>query len=133
MRHGACSKKSRAARVTQTQLATSLREWVYGLGQGLISQMAHGRPAVAVAAAALKGGMGRPQVERIRQLERAAQVSGISIRWIRKTTFEQTFAALCRRYDDPNGTSATWVTRAGGTSPSGRDLSIHAISITLDG
>jgi hypothetical protein len=55
-------------------LAEALRQCGYGLSQGLISQMAYAvdrlRPILSQA---LEGGIGRPQVARIRSLERAAR------------------------------------------------------------
>ena len=120
--------------VTQTQLATTLRECGYALGQGRISQMTYAvdrlLPLLPVA---LQGGMGRPQVERIRQLERAAQIVWRQHALDAEDDFEQTFATLCRRYDDPawdinnlrRALEAEIAVRA--------DVSIHAVSLALDG
>ena len=120
--------------VTQTQLAATLRERGYALGQGRISQMAYAVDRLLpLLPAALKGGMGRPQVERIRQLERAAQIVWRQHALDAEDDFEQTFAALCRRYDDPEWDINNLRRALEAEIAERADVSIHAVSIALDG
>ena len=120
--------------VTQTQLANTLRACGYALGQGRISQMAYAVDRLLpLLPAALQGGMGRPQVERIRQLERAAQTVWRQYSLDAEDDFEQTFAALCRRYDDPAWDINNLRRALEAEIAERADVSIHAISIVLDG
>ncbi len=108
--------------ITQTQLAAALRERGFALSQGLISQMAYTVDRLLpLIPTALKGGMGRPQVERIRQLERAAH-----------DDFEQTFAVLCRRYDDDEWDINSLRRALEAEIAERAETSIHAISIAFD-
>ncbi|MCP5314511.1 MAG: ParB N-terminal domain-containing protein [Chromatiaceae bacterium] len=119
--------------VTQMQLAAMLRERGYGLGQGRISQMAYAverlYPLLPIA---LKAGMGRPQVERIRQIERAAQTVWCQYSLDTEDDFEQTFAALCRRYDDTEWDIGNLRRALEAEIAERADLSIHAVSIALE-
>ena len=120
--------------VTQTQLATTLRECGYALGQGRISQMTYAVDRLLpLLPAALQGGMGRPQVERIRQLERAAQTVWRQHALDAEDDFEQTFATLCRRYDDPAWDINNLRRALEAEIAERADVSIHAVSIALDG
>lgn len=88
--------------ISQRKLQMALAAGGYSLSHGLISRMGY---AVArllpLIPQALNAGLGRPQVQRIRALERAAlQV------WERHAlgdaaVFDEVFATLCRRYDAP--------------------------------
>ena len=119
--------------ITQTQLATSLRERGFALSQGLISQMAYTVDRLLpLIPTALKGGMGRPQVERIRQLERAAHNIWRQHSMDSDDDFEQTFAALCRRSDDSEWDINNLRRALEAEIAERADLSIHAISIALD-
>lgn len=119
--------------ITQTQLAASLRERGFALSQGLISQMAYTVDCLLpLIPTALKDGMGRPQVERIRQLERAAQSIWRQHSLDSDDDFEQTFAALCRRYDDPDWDINNLRRALEAEVAERADISIHAISIALD-
>lgn len=121
------------AGVTQTQLAAMLRECGYALGQGRISQMAYAVERLfPLLPIALKAGMGRPQVERIRQLERAAQTVWCQYSLDPEDDFEQTFAALCRRYDDTEWDIANLRRSLEAEIAERADLSIHAVSIALE-
>ena len=86
--------------LSQRRLETLLRERGYSLSHGLISQMGYAVHTLLPAIPrALQSGLGRPQVERIRALDRAAR--GI---WKKRKlgdddTFDAVFAALCKRYD----------------------------------
>jgi ParB family protein of integrating conjugative element (PFGI_1 class) len=89
-------------RITQTQLAELLKARGYGLSQGLISQMAYAvERLLPMVPNALHNGLGRPQVERLRQLEKAARTLWLERPIDTEAEFEATLAALCRRYDSP--------------------------------
>ncbi|MCP4996728.1 MAG: chromosome partitioning protein ParB [Gammaproteobacteria bacterium] len=71
----------------------------YALSQGLISRMGYAvHRLLPLLPLALNSGMGRPQILRIRALDRA----GLNI-WnkhgLDEQDFDQVFATLCRRYD----------------------------------
>ena len=119
--------------LSQRQLETILRERGYSLSHGMISQMGYAvHTLLAMIPKALRAGLGRPQVERIRALDRAA-------RWIWKKRdlgddepFDAVLAALCRRYDDPE-----WdleLLRAGIETEIAEvlEVSIHTIRVELD-
>ncbi|MDZ7751456.1 MAG: ParB family protein [Gammaproteobacteria bacterium] len=89
--------------ITQAELSAALKDRGYGLSQGLISQMQYAvERLLPLLPAALLSGLGRPQVERIRQLERAVRAIWLERAVDTEAVFDQTFGALCRRYDDPD-------------------------------
>lgn len=91
-----------AQAVNQTQLAAILKARGFGLSQGLISRMAYAvETLLPLIPQALLGGLGRPQIERIRSLERAARVLWFEHRLDAQDDYDTVFATLCRRYDAP--------------------------------
>jgi ParB family protein of integrating conjugative element (PFGI_1 class) len=117
--------------VTQTHLAEVLKARGYGLSQGRISQLLYTvETLLPLVPQALEGGLGRPQVERIRSLDRAAR--GLWEDKVRDDAYEDVFAALCRRYDAPEwdidnlrrALEAEIAERSG--------ISIHAVSMELE-
>jgi len=120
--------------VTQTQLAEALSDRGYALSQGLISQMAYTvERLLPLLPAALKGGMGRPQVERIRQLERAARALWLDRSIDTEDEFDQAFAELCRRYDSPEWDIGNLRRALEAEMAERADVSIHAVSMVLEG
>ncbi|MES9897717.1 MAG: ParB family protein [Sedimenticola sp.] len=86
--------------ISQRKLQIALAAGGYSLSHGLISRMGYAvKRLLPLIPKALNAGLGRPQVQRIRALDRAAfQV------WKRhalgdETVFDEVFATLCRRYD----------------------------------
>ena len=123
--------ETEAGEVTQTQLAEVLKARGYGLTQGRISQLEYTvETLLPLLPQALQAGLGRPQVERIRSLERAAR--GLWSDRVRDEDYDSVFASLCRRYDAPEwdidnlrrALEAEIAERAG--------ISIHAASMALD-
>ncbi|HUS96302.1 MAG TPA: ParB family protein, partial [Hyphomicrobiaceae bacterium] len=126
-------QESGAEDITNKDLAIKLREIGYGIGESLICQMSY---AVGVLLPlmpkALQSGMGSHQVVRIRALERAAKNL-----WEKRcadgdTTFDEVFAALCRRYD-----GAEWDTNALQSAIENEiaeesETSLHTIRVDLD-
>ena len=91
-----------ADEISQRRLQMALAAGGYSLSHGLISRMGYAvRRLLPLIPQALNAGLGRPQVQRIRALDRAAlQV------WQRhalgdEAVFDEVFATLCRRYDAP--------------------------------
>ena len=88
--------------LSQRQLATLFTERGFGLSHSMISRMAYAVNTLwPNMPNALNAGMGRPQVEKIRSLGRAARHI-----WLRRklgddALFDMIFAELCRRYDEP--------------------------------
>lgn len=88
--------------LSQRRLETILRDRGYSLSHGLISQMGYAvHTLLPVIPQALKSGLGRPQVERIRALDRTARALWIKLKLGDNESFDAVFAALCERYDSP--------------------------------
>ena len=88
--------------LTQRHLETLLRDRGYSLSHGLISQMGYAvHNLLPVIPQALSTGLGRPQVERIRALDRAARAIWKKHDLGNDESFDAVFAALCKRYDGP--------------------------------
>ncbi len=88
--------------LSQRRLETILRDRGYSLSHGLISQMGYAvHTLLPVIPQALKSGLGRPQVERIRALDRAARALWKKRKLGDDESFDAVFAALCERYDGP--------------------------------
>lgn len=120
-------------KLSQRRLETLLRERGYSLSHGLISQMGYAvhtlLPAIPQA---LQSGLGRPQVERVRALDRAAR--GI---WKKRKlgdddTFDAVFAALCKRYDGPEWDIELLRCAIETEIAEELEVSIHAIRVELE-
>ena len=120
--------------VSQARLTEALRERGYALSQGLVSHMAYAvERLLPLLPAALRGGMGRPQVERIRQLERATRSLWLDRVVDTQDEFDQAFAALCRRYDGPEWDMANLRRALEAEIAERADTSIHTVSMALEG
>ncbi len=119
--------------VSQRRLESELRHAGYSVSQGLICQMEYAvcrlLPLIPLA---LEQGLGRPQVARIRGLERAAATV-----WQQRCAddmgeFDGVFAALCSRHDGPDWD--TDILREGleNEIAEAADISIHTIRVMLD-
>lgn len=121
------------ADISQRRLETLLRERGFGLSHGLISQMGYAVYTLfPVIPQALQSGLGRPQVERIRALDRAAR--GI---WKKRGLgddqgFDAVFAALCERYDGPEWDLEPLRTAIETEIAEALEVSIHAVRVELD-
>ena len=119
--------------MTNKDLAIQLREIGYGVGESLISQMSYAvRVLLPLMPKALESGMGSHQVVRIRALERAAKTLWEKHCTDSDATFDEVFAALCRRYD-----GAEWDTNALQSAIENEiaeeaEVSLHTIRVTLD-
>ena len=87
--------------LSQRQLEALFRERGFSLSHSMISKMGYAVHTLwPMMPNALSAGLGRPQIEKIRALERAARQI-----WRRRElgdepVFDMIFAELCRRYDD---------------------------------
>ncbi len=119
--------------LSQRQLETILRERGYSVSHGLISQMGYAVHTLLQAIPqALQSALGRPQIERIRALDRAAR--GI---WKNRNlgddeSFEAVFATLCKRYDGPEWDLELLRAAIETEIAEALEVSIHAIRVELD-
>ena len=88
--------------LSQRRLAEVLGERGYAVSQSLLSHLAYAvERLLPLIPEALESGLGRPQVERVRGLERAAVRLWVALGAGDEVGFETVFADLCRRYDGP--------------------------------
>ena len=88
--------------LSQRRLETILRERGYSLSHGLISQMGYAvHTLLPVIPQALISGLGRPQIERIRALDRVARDIWKKRCQVDDDSFDDVFTTLCGRYDGP--------------------------------
>ena len=86
--------------LSQRQLETLFRERGFSLGHSMISKMGYAVQTLwPVMPTALSAGLGRPQIEKIRALERAARHIWLHRQLGDESLFDDVFAELCRRYD----------------------------------
>ncbi|MEE4281911.1 MAG: ParB family protein [Pseudomonadales bacterium] len=86
--------------LSQRQLEELFRERGFGLSHSMISKMGYAVDTLwPVMPTALAAGLGRPQVEKIRALERAAREIWDRRQLGEDTDFNAVFSALCRRHD----------------------------------
>lgn len=119
--------------LTQAGLAEALQRHGYGLSQGLISQMAYAvERLLPLLPQALQGGIGRPQVAKIRSLDRAARAIWLERRVDVETEYEQAFEALCRRYGTADWDIASLRRALEAEIAERADISIHAVTLEID-
>ena len=86
--------------LSQRQLEELFKERGFGLSHSMISKMGYTVDTLwPVMPKALAAGLGRPQVEKIRALERAAKEIWCHQRLGDEADFDAVFAELCRRHD----------------------------------
>jgi len=119
--------------LSQRRLETILRDRGYSLSHGLISQMGYAvHTLLPVIPRALQSGLGRPQVERIRALDRAAREI-----WKKRDlgddeTFDTVLATLCGRYDGPEWDLELLRSAIETEIAEEAEVSIHTIRVELD-
>ena len=119
--------------LTQAGLAEVLQRRGYGLSQGLISQMAYAvERLLPLLPQALQGGVGRPQVAKVRALDRAARAIWLERRVDTEAEYDQVFEALCRRYDTPDWDIASLRRALEAEIAERADISIHAVSLEIN-
>jgi ParB family protein of integrating conjugative element (PFGI_1 class) len=86
--------------LSQRQLESLFRERGFSLSHSTISRMGYAVHILwPVMPRALSAGLGRPQIEKIRSLERAARHIWLHRQLGEESLFDNVFAELCRRYD----------------------------------
>jgi len=119
--------------VSQRQLEDELRDAGYRISQSQISQMEYAAcrllPVIPVA---LEQGLGRPQVERIRKLERSAYSIWRDRCSEPRDDFEEIFVTLCRRYDSPDWDTDVLRSALESEIAGVLDVSIHTVRVMLD-
>ncbi len=126
-------EESGIGELSHRSLETELRAAGYSISCGRISRMRYAvQTLLPLIPQALEVGMGKPQVERIRALERAARNL-----WQRYCTggdsaFDAVFAALCRRYDGPDWDTNILQGAIETEIAEEADTSIHTIRVALD-
>jgi ParB family protein of integrating conjugative element (PFGI_1 class) len=95
--------ESSAESLTVRELASNLRERGYAISAALITYMRYAvNVLLPVMPVALSEGLGRPQVAKIRQLERIASSIWVSRDVGSESEFSGIFSELCRRNDSPD-------------------------------
>ncbi|RDH87717.1 MAG: chromosome partitioning protein ParB [endosymbiont of Escarpia spicata] len=119
--------------VSQRRLETELRRAGYRITQARISQMLYTvHRLLPVIPIALEGGLGRPHVERIRRLERAAQKIWQDRCSESAEDFEEVFTTLCKRYDGPDWDTDVLRSALETEIAAALDVSIHTVRVMLD-
>ncbi len=119
--------------LTQVRLAEVLRQCGYALSQGLVSQMAYAVERLrSILPQALEGGIGRPQVAKVRALDRVARAIWLERVVDTETEYDQVFETLCRRYDTPDWDIANLRRALEAEIAERTGISIHAVSLEID-
>ncbi len=119
--------------ITNKDLAIQLRAIGYSVGESLISQMSYAvRFLLPLIPKALVSGMGSPQVVRIRALERAAKTLWEKYGTGSESTFDEVFAALCRRYDGAEWDISALQNAIENEIAEESEESLHTIRVALD-
>ena len=119
--------------MSQRRLETELRCAGYRITQARISQMEYAvYRLLPIMPLALECGLGRPHVERIRRLERAAYAI-----WRERCDepiddFEDIFVTLCRRYDSPDWDTAVLRGALEAEITAALDVSVHTVRVMID-
>ncbi len=119
--------------LSQRRLQAVLREGGYSVSDTLISRMGYAvEVLLPLIPQALSAGLGRPQVQKIRALGRAAcriwEQRGLGD----EGEFNQVFATLCQRYDDPDWDTDLLRSAIETEIAEQADLSVHTIRVELD-
>jgi len=119
--------------ISQRRLEAELRRAGYRITQARISQMEYTvRRLLPVIPIALESGLGRPHVERIRRLERAAYTIWRDRCSEPTDDFDEVFTTLCRRYDGPDWDTDVLRSALESEIAAALDVSIHTVRVMLD-
>ncbi|MEW8332019.1 MAG: ParB family protein [Candidatus Thiodiazotropha sp.] len=119
--------------ISQRRLETELRRAGYRITQARISQMVYTvHRLLPVIPIALEGGLGRPHIERIRRLERAAHKIWEDRCSESAEDFEEVFTILCKRYDSPDWDTDVLRSALESEIAAALDVSIHTVRVMLD-
>jgi ParB family protein of integrating conjugative element (PFGI_1 class) len=122
-----------ADELTQAALANVLTQRGYALSQPLVSQMSYAvERLLPWLPKALESGIGRPQIARIRALDREARALWLECVLDAESEYDPVFEALCRRYDTPDWDLANLRRAIEAEIAERADLSIQAVSLVFD-
>lgn len=115
------------------RLESALQSGGYALSNGLISRMRYAvQILLPLIPQALYAGLGRPQVQKIRALERAAHQIWQAHDLAAETAFDAVFATLCRHYDDPDWDTGLLRDALETEIAEQADLNVHVVRVELD-
>jgi ParB family protein of integrating conjugative element (PFGI_1 class) len=115
------------------QLQEALKVGGYALSYTLISRMGYAvQVLLPLIPRALNAGLGRPQVQKIRALDRAARKVWVRHRMGDEEAFDQVFASLCQRYDDPDWDTDLLRSAIETEMSEQAERSVHTIRVELD-
>ena len=119
--------------LSQRRLESTLQQGGYALSRGLISRMGYAvHTLLPLIPQALHAGLGRPQVQKIRALERAARQVWEAHDLDANTPFDSIFTTLCQRYDDPDWDTGLLRNALEGEMAEQAEVSVHVIRVELD-
>lgn len=121
------------AELSQRQLEALLRECGLSLGHSMISKMGYAVHTLwPLIPQALTAGLGRPQVERIRAIERAARRVWQRLQLGEDSVFDMVFAELCRRYDAPEWDSLSLKVALENELAEEADVDLQRVRLEMD-
>ena len=119
--------------ISQRRLARLITDRGLSISHSMISKMSYAvdrlLPLIPQAFAA---GMGKPQVEKLSSLERTCRQLWHHHALGSDTEFDETFAALCRRYDSPDWDIHSLVAALEHEIAEAADTSLHVIRLELE-
>jgi len=119
--------------LSQRRLQAALKEGGYAVSDTLISRMGYAAQVLLpLIPLALNAGLGRPQVQKIRALDRAARRIWEQRGLGDEEEFNQVFAVLCQRYDDPDWDTDLLRSAIETEIAEQADISVHTIRVELD-
>ena len=119
--------------LSQIRLAELLGNRGYSVSQSLISQMAYATERLLpVLPQALESGIGRPQVARVRALDRVVRALWLARAVDSEAEYDLVFEALCRRYDTPDWDIANLRRALEAEIAERAEISLHAVSLEID-
>lgn len=119
--------------LSQRRLQAVLKEGGYAVSDTLISRMGYAvQVLLPLIPRALNAGLGRPQVQKIRALERAARRIWVQRGLGEEEAFDPVFAALCKRYDDPDWDTDLLRSAIETEIAEQADISVHTLRVELD-
>ena len=119
--------------LSQRRLKFALQQGGYALSSGLISRMGYAvQTLLPLIPQALHAGLGRPQVQKIRALERAACQVWKAHHLDANTPFDAIFTTLCRRYDDPDWDTGLLRNALESEIAEQAEISVQVIRVELD-
>ncbi|MEQ8692295.1 MAG: hypothetical protein RIC89_15860 [Pseudomonadales bacterium] len=118
--------------LSQQALSDTLMQRGYGLSQSMVSHIVYAvERLLPVIPIALEQGLGRPQVQRIRHLDRTASRLWHDCGLEKELPYDDAFLTLCRRYDGPDWSFAGLEEAMAIEIAEGADRSIQAVRLDL--